>query len=67
MVGNPGKIVKQVSDEMLEWKREGTRLYQQLPDDCRESLRPCEPLREIPAERIQDVPAYRTWNETKAN
>jgi len=67
MVGNPGKIVKQVSDEMLEWKKEGTRLYQQLPDDCRESLRPCEPLREIPADRVQDVPAYRTWNETKGN
>lgn len=67
MVGNPGKIVKQVSDEMLEWKREGTRLYQQLPEDCRESLHPCEPLREIPADRIQDLPNYRTWNETKAN
>ncbi len=26
-VGNPAKVVKQVSDEMLEWKKQGTRLY----------------------------------------
>src|SRR5258708_7971889 len=30
-VGNPAKIVKDVSDEMLEWKTKGTQLYQQLP------------------------------------
>ena len=30
-VGNPAKVVKQVSDKMLEWKTEGTKLYQQLP------------------------------------
>ena len=34
VVGNPGKIVKQVSDEMIAWKTEGTKLYQQLPGDC---------------------------------
>ena len=30
VVGNPAKIVKQVSDEMLAWKTEGTALYQAL-------------------------------------
>src|SRR5437763_15808452 len=45
VVGNPSKIVKQVSDEMITWKTEGTRLYQQLPGQCFESLKPCEPLR----------------------
>src|ERR1043165_8359897 len=34
VVGNPGKIIKQVSDEMIDWKTKGTRLYQQLPADC---------------------------------
>ena len=33
VVGNPAKIVKQVSDEMLQWKTEGTRIYQQLPGE----------------------------------
>jgi phenylacetic acid degradation protein len=30
VAGNPSKIIKQVSDEMLSWKTEGTRLYQEL-------------------------------------
>src|SRR5689334_22588646 len=28
VVGNPAKIIKDVSDEMIEWKTEGTKLYQ---------------------------------------
>lgn len=46
VVGNPHKIIKQVSDEMLAWKTEGTKLYQQLPQQCHNSLRICEPLTE---------------------
>jgi phenylacetic acid degradation protein/carnitine operon protein CaiE len=46
LVGNPAKIIKRVSDEMLDWKTKGTALYQQLPKECFETLRPCEPLRE---------------------
>src|SRR3954452_12643665 len=44
-VGNPARIVKDVSDEMLAWKTEGTTLYQGLPSRLHASLRPCEPLR----------------------
>lgn len=46
LVGNPAKIIRQVSDEMIAWKTEGTALYQQLPQQCYETLKPCEPLRE---------------------
>ena len=46
VAGNPAKIIKTVSDEMIHWKTEGTRLYQQLPQHCFETLRPCDPLRE---------------------
>ena len=46
VAGNPAKIVKEVSDEMMAWKTEGTRLYQQLPQHCFETLTLCEPLRE---------------------
>ncbi len=46
LAGNPAKIIKQVSDEMISWKTEGTKLYQLLPQQCFGSLRPCEPLRE---------------------
>ncbi|HMU03214.1 MAG TPA: transferase hexapeptide repeat family protein, partial [Saprospiraceae bacterium] len=34
IVGNPARVIRQVSDEMIEWKTEGTKLYQQLPSDC---------------------------------
>lgn len=66
VVGNPAKIVKQVSDEMLAWKSEGTALYQALPDRLRGSLRPCEPLRELPSDRAAQHTSYRTWKETRA-
>jgi phenylacetic acid degradation protein len=65
VVGNPARIVKDVSDEMLEWKTHGTRLYQRLPGELRESLKPCEPLREPPANRPEQLAVYRTWKETR--
>lgn len=65
VVGNPAKIVKDVSDEMLAWKSEGTRLYQGLPARCHETLRAVEPLREIPPGRAAQPQVYRTWNETR--
>ena len=67
MVGNPAKVVKQVTDEMIEWKTQGTKIYQQLPDDCRRGLRPVEPLREVPADRRVQASSYTTWNERKSN
>jgi len=65
VVGNPAKVVKQVSDEMLAWKTEGTALYQALPGRLRESLRPVEPLRELSADRARQQMSYRTWKETR--
>ena len=32
--GNPAKIIKDVSDEMINWKTNGTKLYQELPHEC---------------------------------
>jgi carbonic anhydrase/acetyltransferase-like protein (isoleucine patch superfamily) len=46
VAGNPAKIIKEVSDEMIAWKSEGTKIYQQLPRQCFDTLKPCEPLRE---------------------
>jgi carbonic anhydrase/acetyltransferase-like protein (isoleucine patch superfamily) len=44
IVGNPGKIIKSVSDEMMSWKTEGTAIYQKLPEECHSTLRPVLPL-----------------------
>ena len=65
VVGNPAKIVKDVSDEMLAWKSDGTALYQALPARLHASLRVCEPLREVPAGRAVPSSTYRNWGETK--
>ena len=64
VAGNPARALKEVSDAMLAWKTEGTRLYQELPGQLRASLVPCEPLREVPAGRPAQSSSYRTWHET---
>jgi phenylacetic acid degradation protein len=56
VAGNPGKIIKQVSDDMINWKSEGTKIYQQLPKQCFESLKQCEPLTtEIPQQFLFEI------------
>ena len=59
VVGNPGKIIKKASDQLIEWKTEGTRLYQELPKACHDSLKPCRPLRKAPAKRNFDEVGYK--------
>ncbi len=66
VVGNPAKVVKDVSDDMISWKTKGTGLYQQLPADCRASLKECEPLRSIEKDRPKQQDVYKTWNQTKS-
>lgn len=54
VAGNPARIIKTLSEDIIEWKSEGTKLYQQLPKQCFETLKPCEALTEEP-----------DWYETK--
>lgn len=63
VVGNPAKIVKNVTDEMAEWKTEGTGWYQRLPQQMRDSWQECEPLREIPQDREEQSGGYEPWKK----
>jgi len=63
VVGNPAMIIKDVSDEMIDWKTKGTALYQQLPKECHETLKAVEPLREIPENRPTQEAFYKTLEE----
>tara|TARA_R110002073_G_scaffold14554_2_gene59335 strand:- start:15886 stop:16482 length:597 start_codon:yes stop_codon:yes gene_type:complete len=63
VVGNPAKVIKEVSDEMIAWKTKGTQLYQQLPKDCHDSLREVDPLRKIPKDRPVQEEMYKTLRE----
>ncbi len=67
VVGNPAKIIKEVSDEMINWKTEGTKLYQALPAECFNNLKPCEPLRELSSDKVKQEILYANWNERKNN
>ena len=60
VAGNPGKIIKSVSDEMINWKTEGTILYQKLAAEMHHDFEPCEPLRE-PAPRPKQDATYKPW------
>lgn len=65
IVGNPAKIIKEVSDEMIAWKTAGTKLYQQLPSECHSTLKEVEPLRTIPDNRPEQENFYKTLQEIK--
>ncbi|MGH1362831.1 MAG: transferase hexapeptide repeat family protein [Calditrichia bacterium] len=66
IVGNPAKIIKDVTDEMIGWKTEGTKIYQNLPADLHATLRPCAPLREVPADRKRQKMRYENWKQKSA-
>lgn len=65
IVGNPGKIIKQVSDEMIFWKTEGTKLYQQLPEQCHKSLKKSNPLKKEHKIKNTQVLDYKSLKQSK--
>jgi hypothetical protein len=66
VVGNPAKIKGNVSDDMIAWKTKGTQLYQELPKECKELMKECDPLTRIEKNRKskQEV-TFDTWKRTK--
>lgn len=64
-VGNPAKVIKKVSDEMLRWKTMGTALYQKLPGECKSTLKEVEPLTQVEANRPKQEAMYKTWEKIK--
>ncbi len=65
IVGNPAKKIKEVSDEMINWKTEGTKLYQQLPSQLKNTLKECEPLTEVPSTQQLQNGSYKPWNQSQ--
>jgi phenylacetic acid degradation protein len=65
-VGSPAKFVRDLTPEMIDWKSDGTKLYQQLPAQCFDSLKPVEPLREVPANRPKQKELYQTWHKSQS-
>lgn len=65
VVGNPAKVIKQVSDKMIAWKTMGTQLYQTLPEDCHKHLKEVTALTELPANRPNQEQLFKVWEEVK--
>lgn len=63
VVGNPAKIVKDVSNEMLDWKTMGTEIYTRLPSELKQTLKECEPLLKIEETRRPHSAFYKTHKE----
>ena len=63
VVGNPGKIIKEVSDEMMLWKTEGTDLYRKLPAAMNKSWKPCKPLKKRPLDLPKQHKSYRNLKD----
>ena len=42
--GVPAKILRELSEQELGWKREGTATYQRLAERCLATMKECEPL-----------------------
>ncbi len=66
VAGNPARIIRSVSDEMINWKTEGTRLYQRLPAEIQAEWLPCEPLAAIEPGRPSQEVLYHTWEQVKS-
>lgn len=67
VVGAPAKIIKEVSQEMKDWKKKGTQIYQSLPRDLYKTLRACEPLRTPPIFKRKQADFYKTWKQKKTS
>jgi len=65
VVGNPAKVIRQVSDDMIAWKTKGTALYQQLPADMQAAWAPCEPLSEMPSNRPSQDVLFESWKKVQ--
>jgi len=66
VVGNPAKIIKDVSDEMMKWKTDGTKIYQQLTGDCLTQMKETKPLRKVSDKKEKSKENYKTWKKTKS-
>jgi phenylacetic acid degradation protein len=51
VAGAPARIIRELKDEEIAWKRIGTDEYKRLAVRCRDTLRECQPLAEIEPDR----------------
>ena len=65
LVGNPAKIIKDVTDEMIQWKTEGTKLYQELARELPKEFKECKPLTSPSIFKRKSSGSYKPWKQAK--
>lgn len=50
-VGSPARVVRELDDKQIEWKRKGTDVYRQLAGEAHEKLVACDPLAAVEPDR----------------
>ena len=55
VAGMPAKIVRDLTDDEMAWKRKATSRYQQLVIESQQSLRLCSPLTEVEPDRARHL------------
>jgi len=66
VAGIPGKVLRELSKEELDWKIEGTDLYKALTIRSLNTLKPCTPLTEIDIDRKKfDLPSNKSLDKFK--
>lgn len=65
IAGNPARVIREVSDEMIRWKSKGTALYQELAEEMHKDFSVAEPLRQVPSDWQVPNGNYASWNKTK--
>jgi carbonic anhydrase/acetyltransferase-like protein (isoleucine patch superfamily) len=59
--GNPGKVIRPLTEDQVAWKTQGTSIYQALPKECFDTLMPVDPLRQIELDRPDHETVYNPW------
>jgi phenylacetic acid degradation protein len=56
VAGVPAKIVRELQDKEMAWKANGTLQYQELAKRSLETMKECDPLPAVEADRLQAKP-----------
>lgn len=59
IAGIPAEIKRQVTDKEINWKIQGTQLYQHLTARSLDSLQVCEPLTDIALQKSLNIKAFK--------
>ena len=66
LVGSPARVVRELSEDEVRWKNQGTKVYQALARRCRASLVPTQALTEADPARPRFTPAQLTAGVSEA-